>query len=307
MISLEDIKINLIDIGARDGIEQEWMKLHSYLKVFSFDPDVKSVINKTSNSIVYPYAIGAHNENKPFYICKDKYCSSLLKPNFDFLSEFPDWERFIIEKQINVKVRTLDDLLINNEIEQPDVIKIDAQGMSYDILVNSLSVVKNAICIVVECSYERMYVEENLIDKILRFMYANNFEIVDKKDFYWRKKRSYKFGSQTGNLIWSDVVFFKKLNYLTNNQEINSKYLMLKYYLISQIYDYHYESLDYIKDNKIINKNILSKYKLKNSYKNKIFNLSSCILSPLNLRLLRYIHRVIQKTILHKIGPVYLK
>ena len=233
--------------------------------------------------------------------------SSLLKPNFDFLSEFPDWERFIIEKQINVKVRTLDDLLINNEIEQPDVLKIDAQGMSYDILVNSLSVVKNAICIVVECSYERMYVEENLIDKILRFMYANNFEIVDKNDFYWRKKRSYKFGSQTGNLIWSDIVFFKKLNYLTNNQEINSKYLMLKYYLISQIYDYHHESLDYIKDNKIINKNILSKYKLKNSYKDKIFNLSSCILSPLNLRLLRYIHRVIQKTILHKIGPVYLK
>ncbi len=298
-------EIIFVDIGARDGIEKEWSKLSQYLKIYSFDPDTDSVINNSNNDIVFPYAIGAVNGRMPFYVCNDMYCSSLLKPNFEFLSLYPNWERFKIQKIINVEIRTLNYLYSNREIEQPDIIKIDAQGMSFDILINSTDILESAVCIVVECSYEKMYLDEILVDKIINLLQKFNFEIIDKKDFYWRKTNAFKYGQQSGNLVWCDLIFIKKLKYFTDNRTKYSNNFLLKYYLIAQSLNYEYESLDYIIRNKIISKEDLTELRFKNSAKDILnkFLISFTTLIP--IRLLRYLNRILSKTILSKIGPIY--
>src|SRR3989338_6590050 len=104
---LQKTPIQLVDIGASGGLPKNWESARKHLYTIGFEPDeaaFKDLQNKTSNSALY-FNVGLYNQQTTldFYSTRSQGCSSIFRPNREFLNQFPAAERFDIEKEIKFK------------------------------------------------------------------------------------------------------------------------------------------------------------------------------------------------------------
>ena len=128
------------DIGCRSGIEKVWKGLIDSDKViaYGFDPDTehcKKLSNADKKSNFIPLALSNYTGTSDFYITKNRGCCSCLEPRIDFLQKYPySVGSFHVEKKTNIQVTTLNKLISENKIKPPNYIKIDVQGLEYEVL-----------------------------------------------------------------------------------------------------------------------------------------------------------------------------
>ncbi len=203
----------IVDIGASGGIDPRWAKFTSSYKGILFEPDPREFDRLKSKSgknlVVLNSALSDSANTVDFHLCEKQQVSSVYLPNIDFLSKFPDVKRFDVTKDIRIKTDTLNNQLKKNDIVEIDFIKIDTQGHELPILKGGVDYLDNAIGLELEVEFAPLYEKQPLFSEVDSFVREHGFELFDIKRYYWKRKESVNTGSQKGQLIFGDALYFK--------------------------------------------------------------------------------------------------
>ena len=242
---LEENKILFIDIGAAIQIIPRWKKIDKKnLNYILFEPNKAEAkflkLNKKyyNDYTIYESALGERKEKLELNITKGSYQSSILKPNFKFINEFPNSDRFKIVKKVKILTNTLDSFKINNV----DFIKIDAQGFDYEVLKGSTKALEDAIGLEIEVEFADMYKKQKLFGDINKALIAKNFLFVDFLSLQKWQRNS----SEGGQCVFGNALYLKGFQNIKN---INRE-KALKYITISLLYNKFDMAIEAVKNYK---------------------------------------------------------
>ena len=185
-IELENLVKNLdfetvIDIGSNKGqfillIE----KLFNDKVIYSFEP-IYEVLEKQKkffkykkNLFFYNIGLGDKKSKRLLNITNRTDSSSFLKVN---QNEYRNHD-YIIKEEREISVNTLDEVLKNEKIKEPILIKIDVQGLELEVLKGSINFLKKTKYIVVEVSDKEIYQNQSTQMEVNNFLKKNEFKIL---------------------------------------------------------------------------------------------------------------------------------
>ena len=100
-------------------------------------------------------------------------------------------------------------ILLIHKIGLIDFIKIDTQGYELPILKGAIKCLDHVIGLEIEVEFVPMYKNQPLFDEVDRFVREKGFELFDIKRYYWKRGDSKNTGSQKGQLVFGDTLYFK--------------------------------------------------------------------------------------------------
>ncbi|MBR1952627.1 MAG: FkbM family methyltransferase [Lentisphaeria bacterium] len=125
----------LVDVGASGEVHKEWALIAPYAICIAFDGDdreLKSIRSCSSgyrDLIVYHRVLSAvAEEHTDFYLTASPYCSSTLEPDRKGLESYHFCHFFDVQKKLQLKAVTLDEVLKENNLKYIDWFKTDSQG-----------------------------------------------------------------------------------------------------------------------------------------------------------------------------------
>ena len=187
-------KINIIDVGASDGISALFfMRNLNPKKIYCYEPQkiffkkLKKLRNKYSNIILFNYGLSKKNSKMeifyPFFNFFGKKIL-LLTYSFSIRSDLEEQieSDFLIKPDIQknyIKVKKFK--LIKNKI---DLIKIDTNGTEVEIVETLMPIIKRDKPVLI--------IENNNIDKIYKFLKKNGYKkyCIINKQFKIHKNQS---------------------------------------------------------------------------------------------------------------------
>jgi len=202
----------LVDIGARDGVDNRWLLLGDRLFVIGFEPDQEECASLASSvngsrSLFLPTALSNHTGGIEFHICSRQETSSCYVPNHLFLKRFPQAERFDVLSKREITVDTLDNILADRVNQPVDFIKIDVQGFERNILEGGRKKAGEAFGIEVEVEFSELYKGQPLFSDVDVLVRDLGFTLFDLRPCYW--KRTERPCKGAGQMVFADALYFK--------------------------------------------------------------------------------------------------
>jgi FkbM family methyltransferase len=203
----------LVDVGASGGLMANFMILKKYLKTVGFEPDdaAYSALTglNTDQTIILNRALYNKNASIEFYTNKNPVTSSLLKPNKEFLSLFPNPGDYDPVKTDRLNATPLDEALISNGIHDVDFIKLDTQGSELFILEGGLRTLSTCFGLEIEVEFCPVYQGQPLFCDVDHFLRKQGFVLFDLRPVYWKRAVGLEYGKPKGQLVWADGLYFK--------------------------------------------------------------------------------------------------
>jgi len=229
---LGDNSITIFDIGARDGFNNRWASIGQNVYLVGFEPDESefSQLRKSAkpNHLFINTALDKCDREQILYLCRHRGCSSLYKPNFDFVSDFSFGWGFEIEGEVRLQTKTMDQVCDSAAI-WPDALKLDTQGSELDILKGGKSALENVLLIDIEVSFQELYTNAPLFAEVDIFLRNEGFRLLGLRRSYWRTNCGIG-RSEGGHLVHGDALYYRD-NYdrLDEVQRIKLMALLLCY------------------------------------------------------------------------------
>ena len=204
---LNQSKISYVDVGASKDILYRWKKykkFYSYmhLNLLSEYKNLKIKVENKKEFKIFNYALAEKDGYKKFYEVEGIFQSSFLKPNYNFLNQFPNSERFKIKKELKINCKKFDSFK-----ENFDFIKIDTQGYNYNVLVGGKNKLKNTLAIeTLEVEFVQIYQNQKLFEDIKKYLQSKDFIFIDFIDLRrWSNIKNEIFG----RMIFGNTLFIK--------------------------------------------------------------------------------------------------
>lgn len=166
----------VLDVGANVGqFAVAAAKLFPNVQVHSFEPlpDCVAELRKHAASLgnltIYPVALGEQEGEVTMHVNAQSRASSVLPLAQAHLTAFPEARE---QKEIKVRVTTLDHILASTNLPRPILLKIDVQGYEAQTLRGASATLKQVDYAVLESSFKPMYDGELLFMDIVRLMEA---------------------------------------------------------------------------------------------------------------------------------------
>jgi FkbM family methyltransferase len=238
--------MTLVDIGAAGGIPTRWSKIKD-LRVVEFEPEKEAFEKLKSeikpNKIILNAALYKEARPLDFYVTKSPTDSSVLKPNYSFVKQFPCADRFKVTSTSRISADMLDNQLKQHNVNDVDFIKLDTQGSELFILEGSKETLSKAFGIEIECEFQQIYEGQPLFGAIDAFLNKFGFRVFDLRNVYWKRKTGRFLGGDKGQLIYVEALYFKDLENIPKH-----KIKVAKAVEISLLYgyaDYAMEIIEY--------------------------------------------------------------
>jgi FkbM family methyltransferase len=143
-----------IDVGAHLGERTlEAAQKEADLIVYAFEPNLKVAVELfgvRDNFVVIPMAVAQSDGFSPFFLNRFSKASSLLPFNPKGLETWIDNEQLEIEKKVVVPTIRLDTFLNLMGIGKVDLLKIDAQGGDFGVVLSAGNRLKDIRKIILE-------------------------------------------------------------------------------------------------------------------------------------------------------------
>jgi FkbM family methyltransferase len=199
----------LLDVGCRGG-HPTWRELAPVLDYVGCDPlavgDEEGPLPRTRRLRTRRCAVAANPGEATLHVTADPDCSSLLRPNWPVLERYNYAWRFEVVAERSVECATLDALAA--EHGDFDVVKLDSQGLEYQLVSSGIGVISRALCVEIEAGLIENYVGEYplaLIDPLLR---QAGFALVELKPL-WSSRRGWKELPTRHQPLWCETVWLR--------------------------------------------------------------------------------------------------
>ena len=202
---VKDLKFQTVfDIGSNKG---QFILLMEKLfltdkDIYSFEP-IKEIFEKQknffsnkTNILFFNFALGEKNEKKILNITKRRDSSSFLKIN-DIIKN----SDHLVEKKIEIEIKSLDEIIKNKNLVKPILAKIDVQGYELEVLKGSKDVLNHIKYIIIEVSDDEIYKEQASAKDITKYLNKMNFKAL-------KETKPYKIPGT--ELKQKDILFIKK-------------------------------------------------------------------------------------------------
>lgn len=190
----------ILDIGAHRGESiLRFRELFAKSKIISFEPNpeaIKSIEEKISlfnfkNINYYQNAVGSENKIVNFFIYKKTDISSAISidENSQFYkiraNQYSQNKNLLLNK-IDVQQIKLDQFIIDKEIKNIDIIKIDVQGYEIEVLRGMSNLIKKGLFnfVEVEFMFKGPYKREEFSISNLEELLHPNYTIVVMNEIY---------------------------------------------------------------------------------------------------------------------------
>ena len=199
---------NVCDVGAHDGVwsatlteycktidsiafiepQQKYIDILSALKF----PNVKTTILKN----------GVSDKSDVMEIKGGNACASFLEFDHTFDTVFTGK---LDETSEHVQVETLDTIYQKNNLIQPDLVKIDVQGLELEVINGGQNIINNAKVLIVELSTLPFYSGQKSLSSIFNKLEEMNFTLIEI-GYVWREDYD-----QSKKILQFDGIFMKNL------------------------------------------------------------------------------------------------
>lgn len=257
---LGDHKVVIIDVGAAGGVHERFDIFENNLTTLLFEPREEAYNNLPDENgvIKFNYGLDEHEGERTLNLTNKLWCSSILKPKYDFLERFPYVERYNIDSKVNMAVKPLDS--IRGSVEYFDFLKIDTQGTTFPIIKGGVKVLESLFAIEVETEFNAIYEGQILFHEVDRFLRVFDFELFDMQRYFWCRNTLPAYQKTRGQIIFANVVYFKTrealakmLGAITNSVERKNRAKSLFSLLLAyRQYDYLLELVDFFKEQDLV-------------------------------------------------------
>ena len=214
-------KINIIDIGARSGLNKPYSYIsENYYNIIGFEPDKNEflkLIKKYKSRQYFNTAIFDKKKKSLFYLLDDKPASSLYEPNPLLGKKFENqhFEKRKVHKIFKIQTNKLDNF--KNKITKLDFLKIDTQGSEFDILKGSSYFLKKySPLILVETWSDEVYLKSKKFFDISKLLDKYGYRAIKIEDAAnWRYKNNLAFSDFDQPIrIGYEILFVKNTELL---------------------------------------------------------------------------------------------
>ena len=206
-------KFICVDVGARGGLGQPWVHYPNAIQgvFFDADPDENNELQEKSDAKVLPYALTESCGTYDFNLTKARRCSSFLEPNYEYLQNFPEQERYEVEQRITLNTVYLDYLYEKQELSDGDFLKIDTQGTELYILKGGTCFVNEQVLgIELEVEFQLVYQNQPLFRDVDAYVCEHlGFEFYDLQKYYWKYSEGHNRGQNRGQAIFGNALYFR--------------------------------------------------------------------------------------------------
>ncbi|MGD0568046.1 MAG: FkbM family methyltransferase [Candidatus Sulfotelmatobacter sp.] len=242
----------VFDAGARGGGMGELAGLSRFVKYVGFDADEVECKRLMANPPdgykeyrIYPYFLG-EGGSVDFHLYSDPGMCSTYEINPEFNRVFLE-SSVHAERTVRLKSAALDDVALREQLEAPDLLKLDTQGSELSILRGARHTLARTAFVEVEVEFCPMYEGQPLFSDVDVWMRSHGFELLYLNRCFLPRKRFYK-GLSRGQLIFADALYGRAPSQLGgfSAERIANYIILLCHYghldLARQIYSEHPEA-----------------------------------------------------------------
>jgi FkbM family methyltransferase len=136
--------VTILDVGARGGINEEWLVFGQDLRVICFEPDEEEckrlqaqsmLANESGPRLQYvPTALGGTTGGATLYEARLPASTSLYRTRMSYFDRFVNGDNGVVVGERQVQVQTLDEACRRHDIGAVDFMKLDVEGAELDVL-----------------------------------------------------------------------------------------------------------------------------------------------------------------------------
>lgn len=258
----------IVDIGANpiNGSPYQVLIDAGACEVWGFEPQQdafeKLLRNASEGEHYLPDAIGSGGSST-LKICSSEGFTSLLQPSqstIDYLNYFHSHMKVL--EEVEIETKRLDDL---DEIPGIDLLKIDVQGGELDVFRSGTNSLSDAIAIVSEVSFIRLYENQPLFHNQAAYLEELGFDFTK---FLFLKARHLR-GKYSGRLdpkknrnqiIDGDAVFIRSFRDSSNYSNEQLKHLAVCADFVFQSYDLSLRCISELANRIQVSQNDIERY-----------------------------------------------
>lgn len=195
----------IFDIGANTGQFATMIhKILPYATIFSFEPieECYNILTRKMAGIpkshTFNYALGDINSEMKMHINEFSASSSLLPMTNLCKEAYPFTAKEHVEK---VKIRQLDDVAQNLDLEDNLLVKIDVQGYEDMVIKGGRNVISRSKVLIVETNFQTLYFGSPLFEEI--------YDTLRKIGFKYKGALHQMKSPIDGSVIQADSIFVK--------------------------------------------------------------------------------------------------
>jgi FkbM family methyltransferase len=172
----------VIDVGGNLGqFTIASNKLFNEPVIYTFEPipqcakKIQCYADNLKNITVFPLAIGQEIGKATLKVNSHIQASSILPLAPTHQKSFPNAKEL---QEIEVDVKTLDDVLSEVDLKSPVLLKIDTQGYEANVIRGALETLKRVDYVLLEVSFKEMFKGELLFPDLLKLMESHEFKFL---------------------------------------------------------------------------------------------------------------------------------
>ena len=159
----------IMDVGANPANRPAYADLvdNGCAEVHGFEPGEAAFrrleLARGPGEIYHPHAVGLGGE-ATFHECENASFSSLFAPDPAQIAALGHWQRSMaVTSAIRMRTVALDSI---KDLPQPDMLKLDTQGAEHDILTGGKAILSNAVVIMPELRFYKLYQDEPMMGRV---------------------------------------------------------------------------------------------------------------------------------------------
>jgi FkbM family methyltransferase len=208
----------VVDVGAADGFH-ELPRLAHLCILHEFEPRADSTKPPrfpTASTVQHNSALAAERGRRKLHITKSLPASSMLRPNQEIIRRWRRDDIFDVTNELIVECTTLDQFAKDSRLDQIDYLKIDTQGTELEVLRGGKQILGRTAIIRIEVEFVELYENQPLFCDVVQELAPHGFRFVDFTDSEF----------SNGKRIWSDALFVKKHEHLTQDSALRASALL---------------------------------------------------------------------------------
>lgn len=211
-----DQTVCYVDIGARGGPPDSWLRLSGGVSYICFEPDAEEAEllethfgrQKAFDAKVVRKALGSSSGEVSLHLTKFRPSSSLLRPNKAVVSALAVGDGFEVESVVPVRLGSLDDEMTRLS-HRCDFIKADVQGYELEVLKGAENTLRRAAGCELEVSFIEVYEDQPLFAEVDQFMRSRGFFLADLERVWWRRAAAPADIQERGIMAYGNATYLK--------------------------------------------------------------------------------------------------